>query len=140
MKKQFVIPVLGFMIVASTAFASNGGYHHKGHADKVAFLEKKLDLSKEQVAQIEQLRDRLLKPKEEMRAQRKATREQLHELDVNAVDYNEQLSAIAEAVGQYTGEAASNHVLFKGGMMSILTPAQQEKLASMKERRQKRLH
>lgn len=135
MKKRMMIAVLGCVVFATTTFA---GHHNGGHHDKVKLLTKKLDLTSEQVVQVEQFRQELLKPKAEMKEQRKAIRDQLHALDINAANYEDQLAEIAASAGQHASEAATNRIMFKGKMKRILTSEQQEKLAKMSEKRHKR--
>lgn len=136
MKKQLLIPVFGFMLFTATAFAAGG----QGHHDKMERLTKKLDLSTEQVVQIQQLRESLMPPKEVMRAQRMDTRAQLQALDVEAPEFEQQLSDIADTVGLQAQKAAANRVLFQGKMLTILSPEQREEFAQMQEKRKKRSH
>lgn len=143
LKQQLVIVMLvSGLSVAGATMA--GGKHEHGdaahggkHKDRVAMLQKKLDLSDEQAAKIKLLRQ---EHKEDMKQGngRNAVKKAIAKLDPNDSDYQKKLDKLADE----TASKAKYRVLKKGEMKAemykILTPEQQNKMEKLQQKRMKK--
>ena len=107
---------------------SKGG-HNK--INMILRLGEKLELTEEQIAKLEKLRDDYQPDLETSRAKIKEAHEALREA-VEAGD-EEGVKAAAKAIGDAIGEQALLRISLKNEVDLVLTPEQKEKLEAIKE-------
>lgn len=117
-------------------WGKKGGEHgmmmRGGHslADR---LEGPLNLSQEQVAQIDEITDTQYKAMRDSRREKRDDFKALMALDPASADYNSEVDKLAQAAGDRSAEKVKARADMRARIAAVLTPEQQEKLAEMKE-------
>lgn len=150
LKKKVLISVGAAAIVIGSGLAVAGGKHCDGgeHGGKyggkfggehrVERMAKYLDLTPKQQESIKTLMAEKREEGEDHRELRKEFREDLHELDPASPTYLNDVKVLAGKQSDAMAEKMVDMAEMKMELYAILTPAQIEKMESMKERKQKR--
>jgi len=127
------VAVLGAASLFAAATAAGGGHHHGRMG---AFLSKQLDLTAAQQTQAKSIFQDARQSAQPVRQQLKQTREALRA----AVQSNnaEQIQQLATTEGGQVGQLAAIRSTAMAKVYQILTPDQQQKLASLRQARQAR--
>ena len=116
--------------------SADGQYkNHHGRRNPQQMLKKmteKLALTEQQQIDIKALFEKQKMASDAGKDSRKALHEALRNLDVNAADYDQQLTAIKEQAGLKAQGKIDNMMAIKRGLAAILTPEQLEKMQQMK--------
>ena len=103
-------------------------------------MTEKLALTEQQQIDIKALFEKQKIASDAGKDSRRALHEALRNLDVNAADYDQQLTAIKEQAGLKAQGKIDNMMAMKRGMAAILTPEQLEKMQQMKMKKSEKQH
>jgi protein CpxP len=130
------------LLTGATAYAGPGpGYGHGAGKGQVHFLAKKLDLTDEQKAAIEEIHRSYGKQDEHGKTGKKhdkrAFKHGFANLDPTSADYSERVAEIARERAARVEQSIIKRGEIHAKVYEVLTPEQREKLASLKENRKK---
>ncbi len=126
------------LLTGATAYAGPG-YGHGVGKDHVHFLAKKLDLTDEQKAAVEEIHRSYDKNgKADKKHDKRAFKHGFADLDPTSPDYTQRVAEIAREQGAKVEQAIIQRGEIHAKVYEVLTPEQREKLAALKENRKKR--
>jgi len=101
-------------------------------------LEGPLNLSKEQVAQIDEITDTQYKAMRDSRRAKRDDFKALMELDPTSDAYNAEVSKLAQQAGERAAAKVEARAAVRAQIAEVLTPEQREKLATLKDEMQEK--
>jgi Spy/CpxP family protein refolding chaperone len=114
---------------------------HDGFGDPARMLERMtrhLDLDDTQTQTIGNIIETAKPEIDALRERAQATREAMHELDVDAPDYGSNLQNLSTQIGALTAEATLLHGRLRADVFAELTPEQRERAAEGRDRMRNR--
>lgn len=136
--KKFLIPVVGAALLATSfnVFAYGGGKHAEHGVHHLKMLEKKLDLSEAQKAELAALREAMKAERSEHKGDRRHSG--LWALDPSAPDYEEQVAELAKQKADQAEQRVLRQAQMQAKIHAILTPEQREELKTLRAERAQR--
>lgn len=142
MKRLMTSVLLSASLLTGAAAYAGPGYGHGAGKDHVHFLAKKLDLTDEQKAAIEEIHRSYGKQdkngKEDKKHDKRAFKHGFANLDPASPDYSQRVAEIAREQGAKVEQSIIQRGEIHAKVYEVLTPEQREKLAALKENRKKR--
>lgn len=145
MKKRTkgIAAIITTLIIATTLTAC--GFHYKTPEEKADYfvekVTKKLDLSSNQVIELEQLKEALLSKRQDFVERKAETRATIDELLSQSTLDQQRLAALVKEHTDAINEAAPDIIASLAGFYDSLTPEQQAKLhEKIKEHRDDHHH
>ncbi len=149
MKNRYAAIGLTLLFLLTSAFAFGQGPkrermgrdHDRGMHERgvpLRFMQRALDLSDEQVAEIQRLQDESRVVGRELRAEERELRRQL-KIQVDAEQPSqEEIGALVLALKDLRTKMRENHESLKAQIDTVLTPEQLEELEELREHRNRR--
>lgn len=139
MKRLMTSLILTAGLMTALAVYAGPGYGHPGGKGHIEFMAKKLDLTEEQKAAIEEIHRSYGGPDKDGRKQhRHQVMRAFAELDPTAADYQERVAEIAHEEAAKVEQAILQRGEIHAKVYSVLTPEQREKMKAMHEMRKSR--
>lgn len=141
---SILLVAMGAMLIfAQTTDQPEGkrGFGKRGHFGKRGGLERMfraLDLTEEQKAQVNQIRENTRNVTKPIREQMKANRQKLHEITAGGNFDAAQIQAIAAQQGNLTAQLIVEKERAKSQIFQILNPEQKAKAAEIREKMKER--
>lgn len=137
MKRLITSVLLSASLLTGAVAYADPGYGHHGK-DHVQHLAKKLDLTDEQKAAIEEIhRAHGGMDKKAKKQHRRELMRNFAELDPTAADYSERVAEIAREEAQKLEQAIIKRGEIHAKVYEVLTPEQREKFKAMKSKHKK---
>lgn len=131
--------VLGLLLLIFVAGAPLDARHHKKKMElSIEKLTERLDLSRDQVRQIEDINAKYERLHESVMASIKPLKEEVRGLAKQDSPNYTQIRSVLERMAPYRVDMHLNRIKHKNEIKSVLTPAQREKFQKAREKRQEK--
>lgn len=138
-----MIASLGLAGVATNSFAGDHGRKCGGERGEYSSmmhgkhsladrLERKLDLNKDQVSQIDAITDAQHKAMRDARRSKRDQAKAMMALDPSSPDYQAEIDKLAQQAGEQAEQMVRARADSRAKIAAVLTPEQQEKMNTMK--------